>query len=213
MAMQTKPKPKGKQAAEAERPVRYPTLMVNEVPVEPAIMDFDTVVAFMGIETEEQYKARTGEASGLTEKKLAKSGIHATFTNCLGEKCVAWNNVNNRPLRLGDVYKYKQDMLDKCWADSRNGEGMTANGEPFIVSRTGITLSFQHRGWGYYDAVLEWRKNPERFPKWAEEPTIEALIVTGVSEHPRGSRPSTTSARGPRRTRSSPPTCSTAGGS
>lgn len=100
------------------------------------------------------------------------------------------NNNRNRQFDPPLAKKYCQTILNRQWADSRNGQPgeYTMNGETFVFGRTGECLSGQHRGIGLIMAVWEWEHGKES-EHWKElwpdgPPTIETLIVKGVSEHP-----------------------------
>lgn len=83
------------------------------------------------------------------------------------------NNVCNRPFNLSLAKCYKADILNKSWE---------LNGQPIILSKYGNVLSGQHRIIALILAVLDWREDKSKYPKWKEEPTIDTAIAVGISE-------------------------------
>lgn len=83
------------------------------------------------------------------------------------------NNLNNRPIYRSAMLVLKQEILRKRWQ---------FNGEPIIVGRTGLILNGQHSLLALILAAVDWHENPERWPLWDEEPTMEKLVVYGVQE-------------------------------
>lgn len=103
----------------------------------------------------------------------AKEGERALFTDYLGKKIVLRNNGNNRPFHFNLAEKWAQEVLRGRWR---------LNGETWIVGAAGRTLSLQHRGAGLVLAAQAWAADPDRYPAWVTEPTMQGIMVTGVSE-------------------------------
>lgn len=123
------------------------------------------------------------------------------------------NNYHNRPFTYEWACELAQDVLNRKWADSRNGSyysapvvqedglsleeeelpELTLNGETIIIGRTKLVLSAQHRLFGVIFAKQLWDgakfrgvdQSAHWKELWPEEPSIEGLIVYGVSEDPR----------------------------
>lgn len=95
------------------------------------------------------------------------------------------NNQHNRPFSEETAKQYAQDILKRNWADSRNGDDQTVNGETIIIGKTGEVISGQHRLIGLIFAAQIWG-DPEQHDHWTQywedEPTMECIIVRGVSE-------------------------------
>lgn len=100
------------------------------------------------------------------------------------------NNAHNREFRRDHALGLTYDLLNRHWADSRNStddERVTQNGESIIIGEYGNVLSAQHRLVGLALAHQKWHREPHWKDSglWPEEsgpPTMEALIVRGVSE-------------------------------
>lgn len=125
----------------------------------------------------------------------------ALFTCQEGEFVACDNNTRNRPFDEKTALSYAQDILNRNWADSRNSrpgdpEPMTINGETIIIDRYGEVDSGQHRlvglvfasqiwhGFGKLGTVWEGRWKD----LWPTEPTMEAIMVYGVSGNQRVKR-------------------------
>lgn len=89
-----------------------------------------------------------------------------------GEKAFLLNNAN-RPLR--STAHIPEQIMRREWYQ---------NGESIIIGITGIVLDGQHRLIGLIEADFDYRKNPEKWKKhgWDKPPSIECLVVVGVSE-------------------------------
>ena len=83
------------------------------------------------------------------------------------------NNTTNRPLKLRQVLTCEQEILRKRWA---------LNGETIIISRTGRVLNGQHRLIGLVLASELWKIDKEKAPEWTEEPSIQTIVVVGISD-------------------------------
>lgn len=132
----------------------------------------------LGWESENDYAAKVKQANpDASEETLGsaiKFGGDFFLKDLFGEKIRLHNNLHNRDFRLNRALQYTQDILNRDWADSRNGEEVTLtyggkepytmedgtilkkgdtfttsnrtiNGETFSIGRTGLTLSAQHR--------------------------------------------------------------------
>lgn len=75
---------------------------------------------------------------------------------------------------------YKSDYTTLMWAILR-GEWQH-NYAPIRVSKNGWVLDGKHRLAALVLAVQEWRRNPERYPFWEEEPTVDVLVIVGMEE-------------------------------
>lgn len=94
------------------------------------------------------------------------------------------NNGKNRAYDHGTAKKYAYDILNRFWADSRNGDGCSINGETIIIGRTGNVTSGQHRLSALVLACQIWEQEPHWKEKWSEKPTLEGIIVRGTDEAP-----------------------------
>lgn len=179
-------KPSKKKAAQARDmgPVIYPSVEVNLCLGDQAITP-----------------AVAKELLGWEEVKDAN--YH--FKDLEGNSVRLRKNEHNRPLEMGTVEKYSQDLLDGFWADSRNGEELvlaladgssqafmdaTFNGETVIIGRHGNVVSGQHRLIALVFAEQRRAKDAKEDEhykaRWASGPvTMEALVVYGISEHPK----------------------------
>lgn len=90
-----------------------------------------------------------------------------------GKKVVCDNNLQNRPFVLSNCLKLKQEILRGKWK---------LNGEARIIGKSGAVHDGQHTLCGFVLASQEWGKNPEAYPFWKEEPTLQTLIVYGVDD-------------------------------
>lgn len=110
---------------------------------------------------------------GWTEESEEEKFKEYLVKDSNGTKIKCFNNVSNRPLYLSNVDTLKQEILRRNWK---------FNGEPIIVGRTGLILNGQHTLIALIFAVQTWEQNPDAWPEWKEEPTIDKLLVLGVSE-------------------------------
>lgn len=113
------------------------------------------------------------EILGYEEETEGKTfGKHFLFKN--GDKKVrTTKNLHNRDFQMPNALLVKQEVLRRKWK---------LNGETLIIGDRGSVLSAQHRGVGFLLAVEEWRKDPEAYPLWKTEPTLDCVIVYGISE-------------------------------
>lgn len=95
------------------------------------------------------------------------------LTDKEGNNVRCTNNDRNRPLRLADALLYAQEVLRGNWK---------FNGESAVIGKYGQTISFQHRGIGLILACQMWRKEPDKYPFWKTQPTMDLLIAFGVEE-------------------------------
>lgn len=178
----TKPVPiKVLPVAKASKEVVYP-----EIDVVKCLGDKALTVAkakeLLGWETEAMYAARTGEKISFGDDFMCK--------NIKGEKVRCWNNLSNRPFTEAHARELGQSVLTRDWADARNTregeEEMTINGETISITKTAQIDSGQHRLTGLVFAGEEWVANKAHWiDKWPTEPTMEALLVFGVSDNKR----------------------------
>lgn len=123
-------------------------------------------------------KALTGEQAkellGWEEETDdVKFGGDYLLTDMDGNKIRCHNNNTNRPFDAS---------LAKTWQSEHLLGNWQLNGENVIVGNTGQCLDCQHRLIGFVLAVQEWYKNPDKWPYWETEPTMETFIVTGIDE-------------------------------
>ena len=93
-----------------------------------------------------------------------KFGNSFLLKTASGAKVRCLHNTANRPLRMSNVSKLKQEILRRRWY---------LNMENRIIGRTGLVLNGQHTFIALILAVQEWTATPEAFPHWDKEPTIE----------------------------------------
>lgn len=86
-------------------------------------------------------------------------------------RCV--NNVTNRPIYSSVLQTLAQEHLRKRWQ---------LNGEPIIVGRQGHILNGQHSLLSLVIAAKLWADNEEWRENWLHEPTMEKIVVLGISE-------------------------------
>lgn len=177
-----------------DRPVVYPELCVNGVPIprDKLRVTDEIMKTLMGWESEADYATRlTAENPELakTPEKLKfpapgekgkehGTGVEVVFpgpllTDEYGHKVVCHNNLANRDFHESDARSYAQEVLEQMWK---------LNGETLIIGDRGSALSIQHRGAGLILACQMWEKDPAAYPQWKERPWIETLVVTGVDE-------------------------------
>lgn len=177
-----------------ERPIKYPELKVNGIPIprEKLRITAAMMKQMLGWETEEDYVNRKIKENPKAKAATFKFGEHYLLLDSEKRKVRCWYNEEyvkrkdpntgemafvlgktNRFLRQGHHDKLEQEILQGRWR---------FNGETIIVGETGQCISIQHRGTALVTAVEKWHKNPEAYPYWKEEPYIEALVVVGVSE-------------------------------
>lgn len=133
--------------------------------------------------------AKAKELLGWEDQDVTES-VPDGLTTLTGKKVHCRNNQHNRPYTDSWSAQLSQDILNRNWADSRNGEGMSLNGETVIISATGQVLSAQHRLVGLIKAGEQWAgpQSDHWKKKWETEPTMEAIVVYGVSDHPHVTR-------------------------
>ncbi len=91
-----------------------------------------------------------------------------------GNKVRCHQNINNRPIDFSNILKLKQEILRRRWF---------LNMENRIIGETGLVLNGQHTLVALILAVQDWYNNPDRYPEWKTEPTIETSIAFGVCEN------------------------------
>lgn len=108
------------------------------------------------------------------DSKESPHGKDYLLKDHAGVKIRCTNNVNNRIFSMGDALDISQEILRKKWR---------LNGESMIVGDKGTTLSAQHRLTGFILACQEYNNDPSKYAEfWDSEPTLECLIVCGISE-------------------------------
>lgn len=168
------PAPAPAVAAETQTP---PATISGGLPVEypeftPQLYDGDNVL------TAEVAKAWLG-----WEETADPAG--ATLTDHHGKSVRLLKNAHNRPFNEERCRRYAQDILNRKWADSRNGPGQTMNGEAIIIGRHGNVVSGQKRLAALI--IAEQRRQAEKDhwkTLWPDPVSIEALVVFGVDESP-----------------------------
>lgn len=200
----TKPKASGAAKARTNAPepeavdtkpkVLYPKLAVNgiEIPASALRVTVDQMKKYLGWESEPEFAARMKRLDPDlkdAEVTFAKSDppVETMLVDENGDRVVCWRNQTNRPFDEATSRKYAQDILTRNWAGPSTMPEETVNGETIIVGRNGRCLSIQHRGVGLILAAQMWEKNKAYWGTrgWEEEPYIETLVVTGVSESQR----------------------------
>ena len=166
-------------AAPPDRPIVYPELCVNGVPIPPdklRVTD-EIMKTLMGWESEADYAARlqaeNPELAKTPEKCTFPATLAVLLTDEYGHRVVCHNNLSNRDFHENDARAYAQEVLERRWR---------LNGETCIVGNRASALSIQHRGAGLVLACQMWEKDPAAYPAWKERPWIETLVVTGVDE-------------------------------
>jgi hypothetical protein len=91
----------------------------------------------------------------------------------LNRKIRCTKNVGNRPLDYVNLRKLIDTILEGHWR---------FNGEARIIGRTEIVLNGQHTFMALVCAAELWKKDPERWPFWTKEPTIDTAMALGVLE-------------------------------
>ena len=202
--------PEKRVAVDGEMPVvQYPRIetRIYAVGYDYDPLDSDGAEDLLGWESEEQFTARMSE--GMSEEERKRHAFHYgtdfDFLDVKGDKIKCWNNIGNREFDREHCLSLAQDHLTRDWADSRNGgtikvqldpdtfpEGgevdlseMSLNGETIIVTRTSRTASAQHRLISLIFANQMWKAEPEKWPAWTDAPTMECIIVYGISDSPR----------------------------
>jgi hypothetical protein len=146
----------------------------------------------LGWETEKEFAARGVSESGIEGAKEEDFGYGEEKDNYLlkdeeGNKVRCWNNSRNRPFSEPWARQLAQDILNRNFTGPTTMPGETVNGESVIISRTGQVLSAQHRLIGLVLAGQIWNGQKQGMhwhTKWATEPIIESVVVTGVSDSP-----------------------------
>jgi len=139
-----------------EREIVYPEIEVSICKGEDAI-------------TGEQAKELLG---WVEEDDLLKFGADYLLKDTEGNKIRCHYGNKNRYLTKGNWLDLKQEILHKHWK---------LNGETIVVGQYREVLNGNHSLIGLILAIQEWRKNPDKYP-WDEEPTLEKIIVFGISE-------------------------------
>lgn len=197
------------EADAGEGVVKYPELEVRiyTAQSERGPVDFVKMREFLGWEDEPEFAARVGATMSEADRLTNPPGYadEYDFLDMNKAKVKLWNNQGNRDFIREHALSLAQDVLTRNWADSRNGgvakftleDGrqvdmteMTINGETIIITRTGKTDSGQHRGIGFIFACQIWAKGEvwkgiDPRALWPEMPTMEALVVFGVSDSDR----------------------------
>ena len=109
----------------------------------------------------------------VTESDDLKFGDDFLCRDIDGRKVRCENNKDNVPFAPVRAATYKQEILNGNWR---------LNGEPVIFGVTGNVLSAQHTLVGFILAVQTWRRNPDEYPLWKEEPTLSTYVSVGIDE-------------------------------
>lgn len=174
--------------AKAKATVAVPAVGENGEPVAPKFPTITTKL-FLGDKALDANDAKDilGWEEETEEKKFPDDEVILVLG---GKKIRTANNLTNRPFNRSLADTYAQDILNRNWADSRNGEDMSINGETIVRDRTGMVQSGQHRLIGLILAHhrFEDAKEKEHWAaKWpnAAGPSIEAILVSGISPNQR----------------------------
>lgn len=114
------------------------------------------------------------------------------FLDRNGKKIRCTNCNRQRKFTQENMEKCRQDLLNRKWADSRNGPGQvvggkqyprTINNQSIGIGRTKEVVDGRHRLVGLVFAHQDWEKSPHWQELWeGKEPTMECLIVFGLDE-------------------------------
>lgn len=125
------------------------------------------------------------ESSAITEKEAKeiigweaepdgeKWGDDYVLTDSFSNKVRFKNNANNRPFSESWAKTIAGDILEKNWK---------MNGETIVIGDQGNVLSGQHRLAAVVIASQEWKSNRKKYPKWDSEPTLDTILIKGISE-------------------------------
>lgn len=105
--------------------------------------------------------------------EIKTKGLHTMLKDRDGKRITCSNNLHNRPLYMSNVYALLQEILMGRWR---------FNGEPIIIGTTGQVLNGQHSMIALVLAHQEWTKHGSKWMNWQSEPTIDKMVVFGVSE-------------------------------
>ena len=109
----------------------------------------------------------------IEEKDKVNFGKDFLLVDRQGKKVRCLNNVNNRPIYKSVYLTLMQEILRGRWQ---------LNMENRIIGITGLILNGQHTFIGLILAVQEWEENPDKYPFWKTEPTIDTSIGYGIPE-------------------------------
>lgn len=178
---------KGEQSKHSGRKIKYDDIRVCGIPIprDKRIVTVQTAMDLLGWVSESDHEKEL--TKDLPPEKAAlmntKFGTDYFLTDINGEKVRLTNNVRNRPYNDAWARTLAQDILNENWE---------FNGESWVVGETGLTLSLQHRAIALVFAEqmrLRDDADGEHWRKRHPDPlTIEALIVTGISESPKVTR-------------------------
>lgn len=90
-----------------------------------------------------------------------------------GRKIRCAHNVTNRPFYNSVCQGLIHDILNGNWR---------FNGEPIIVGEYGFILNGQHTLIALILANEMWEKEPDLYPYWDTNPTIQKVVVFGIKE-------------------------------
>ena len=111
------------------------------------------------------------------EEEGEKARFNDVYVHALkavfGRKIRTTLNQHNRPWRVGNLLKLTQEILRGNWR---------LNGETRIIGQYGAVLNGQHTFAALIRAAELWAENPEDYPAWKTEPTIETAVIYGISE-------------------------------
>jgi hypothetical protein len=176
VAPKAPPKPKAKAD---DRPILYPVLMVNGVPIPESalVIDEKKAVQLLGWENEEEYSTRLTKADPKLKAAKAVYGDDFLLVDMDKLKVRCWNNSRNRPFDLKHCLKLAQDHL--------NGH-FVMNCETIIISKHGDTDSGQHRLISLKLACEIWKKAPKgTYPAWPDSPPVmRSLVAFGAEDTP-----------------------------
>jgi len=114
------------------------------------------------------------ELLGWEEEKDEKFGTNYLLKDYEGKKIRCSNNMTNRPLSSSNYLALMQEILNNRWK---------FNGETIIISSKDSILNGQHTLIALILACQQWQKDREHWSEhWKSEPTIDKLIIFGVSE-------------------------------
>ncbi len=173
-----KPTPKPKPKAE-NRPVEYPVITVNGVPIpdKALIIDEQRAKDLLGWETEADCAKRLTAADPKLKAARIQYGDNFLLFDLAKNKVRCERNSHNRPFDETHCDRLSQDILDGHYQ---------LNGETIIINLYADLDSGQHRLIGLVKACEKWRASPKgTYPAWPDSPpVIRSLVVCGTSADP-----------------------------
>jgi hypothetical protein len=123
----------------------------------------------------EQAKQLLGWTEEPEGEKFLPSDVHLKD---ISGRAIHCSNITKyqRTYSMGDVRKLMYTIL--------SGQ-FELNGETISIGKHGYVLDGKTRLTSLILASQEWERNPERYPQWKQQPTIDTILVFGVFESDR----------------------------